>query len=136
MRLPVAFLAALFAYGFAFPSSGFAAVKSYKDLTVDQRVSLQESERRLALFDRTLQAIEVARQSKKMSYREYAWQRHDLIAYIGAEAKFQNDLLIKNRGMSEDTREVLENIEKYTVLVPAYILAIAARGVGGMNYSP
>jgi hypothetical protein len=108
----------------------------YRKLSTDQRVALQESEKRLGTYDRALQAIELARKKGRISRMEYGYEAHDLTAFIGAEARFQNEILISDQPFPpEDAREVMENIAKYTILVPAYILEIAAKGLAGSSYT-
>jgi len=73
----------------------------------------------------------------QISRREYGYEERDLVAFIGAEACYQDDILINNQPFPpENVREVMENVARYAVLVPAYILAIAAKGVGGTTFSP
>jgi hypothetical protein len=114
-----------------------ASIRSYRSLSPEQKTALEQSERRLQAFDQALAKVERDYARRKIGAKDYAWYRHDLTAYISAEAAFQNDLLIKPRGMPEDQREVLETIARYSVLVPAYIAAIAAKAFAssGGSYS-
>jgi hypothetical protein len=104
-----------------------AKVIPYRKLTADQRVALQQSELRLATYDRALQALEVARKRGKISRIEYGYEKHDLTAFIAAEARFQNDILIDDRPFPpEDVREVMENIAKYGFIYPAEVIGLLA----------
>ena len=112
-------------------------VLRYRDLTTTQIIALQQSERRLDMYDRALKALPTARKLGKIGRREYGYEERDLVAFIGAEARYQDDILINNQPFPpENVREVMENVARYAVLVPAYILAIAAKGVGGTTFSP
>ncbi len=91
-----------------------AKVIPYRKLTVEQRTALEASEQRLAIFDRRLQALDRERHLGKVSRVEYGYEAHDLTAYIMAEARFHDDILIDSRPVPpEDVREVVENIVKY-----------------------
>ena len=133
MRGPVFFLGIIFATCTAMAASG--AVKKYKDMTLDEQLALQRSEQRLALYDRSLIALDGALKHKKISLQEYSYEERDLNALIGAEAKYENDLMTKTSTFPEESREVMENIAKYAILVPAYIVGIAARGLAGSSFS-
>lgn len=113
-----------------------ASVRSYRDLSLDEKIALQASEKRLAQLDAALQSLEYKHQHRKISSSDYHWTHHDLVAFISEESNFQNGILIRPRGMSEDTRELLNNIAYYSVVVPAYLLAIAAKGIGSGSFSP
>jgi hypothetical protein len=120
-------LATIF-FGVMTPSNSLdAKVRRSRDLTVTQTVALQESERRLDMYDRALKALTVARKRGEISRREFGYEERDLVGFIGCEARYQNDILIDDRPFPpEDVREVMENIAKYAILVPAYILGAAA----------
>jgi len=102
---------------------------------VPKTLALQRSEQRLALYDRSLIALDDALKHKKISRQEYSYDERDLNAFIGAEANYENDLLTKTSTFPEESREVLENIAKYAIIVPAYIIGIAARGLAGSSFS-
>jgi hypothetical protein len=113
----------------------------YRKLTAEQRMELEASEQRMSTFDRTLQALESARKHGKISRKEYGYEAHDLTAYIAAEARFQNDILIDSRPVPpEDVREVMENIVKYGVVYPAMVIAYVAARIapisGSYSFSP
>jgi hypothetical protein len=104
-----------------------AYVFPYRKLTADQRLALAQSEQRLQTYDRALQAVEQARREGKISRKEYGYEVHDLTAFISAEARFQNDILISNRPFPpEDVREVMENIVKYGFVMPAEVIGMVA----------
>jgi hypothetical protein len=123
--------------GFFFPAQ--ASTKSYRSLTTTEKLALDESQQRLIILDHALQSLDDRFAHKKISHTDYAYEKHDLTAFISAEARFQNALLKKDDALiSEGAREVLENIAKYTILVPAYALAILTRGLvspPGASYS-
>ncbi len=112
-------------------------VLRYRDLTTTQVMALEQSERRLDMYDRALKALTTARKLGKVGRRESGYEERDLVAFIGAEARYQDDILIDNQPFPpENVREVMENVARYAVLVPAYILAIVAKGAGGTTFSP
>ena len=112
-------------------------VLRYRDLTTTQVMALEQSERRLDMYDRALKALTTARKLGKVGRRESGYEERDLVAFIGAEARYQDDILIDNQPFPpENVREVMENVARYAILVPAYILAIVAKGAGGTTFSP
>ncbi len=112
-------------------------VLRYRDLTTTQVMALEQSERRLDMYDRALKALTTARKLGKVGRRESGYEERDLVAFIGAEARYQDDILIDNQPFPpENVREVMENVARYAIIVPAYILAIVAKGAGGTTFSP
>jgi hypothetical protein len=132
------FLLALFAFGVGSSKAGGAVVKSFNDLSVSQRVAVEESESRLITYDRALQEVEIALKHKKITQQEFNNETRELTAFIVGEARFQNEILIKKFIFPEDAREVLENIAKYTILVPAGIAMVVAEVIAksGGSFSP
>jgi hypothetical protein len=129
------FMAAVFAGAWVFAPSAQAATRSLRELSVNDRCALEASQQRLGIFDRELAALDLRYARRKIGSRDYGYEKHDLNALIAGEAKFQDDLLTRSPGLSEDTREILENIAKYTVLVPEYAVAIALKASVGHSYS-
>jgi len=108
-----------------------AKIISYGKLTLDQRVALEASERRLEIFDRKLQAVEHARSHGKISRTEYGYEVHELTAFISAEARFQNDILIDRRPfLDDDAQDVMSNIVRYGIIYPAEAVGYLAVRVG------
>ncbi len=114
-----------------------ASVRPYGSLSVQEKLALEQSEKRLQTLDQALESLELNYEQKKIRARDYAATKHDLTAFISAEAQFQNDLLVKSPEMTEDHREILQNIARYAVLVPTYLVAILAKGFvsSGSSYS-
>jgi hypothetical protein len=99
-----------------------------RHLTGEEWTALQESEQRLAIFDRQYELLDARRAARKISFQEYGFEQHDLNALIAGEAKIQNGLLKKRRWeLPEDEREVLLNIAKDAVLIPTYAVLIILR---------
>jgi hypothetical protein len=110
-----------------FFSRAEAKLIPYRKLTPDQRLALQASEQRLATYDRALVALESARRHGKISRTEFHYEEHDLVAFISAESRFQNDILIDDQPFPpENVREVMENIVKYGVIYPAMVIGYLA----------
>ena len=116
-------------------SPSHAAIRSFKNLTAAERADLQESQDHVVFYDRALQELDIALKHKKISRREYGYEERDLVAFIGAEAKFQNDILTKGSGFDEDAREVMQNIAGYTTLVIAAILWLPLKGAPALLFS-
>lgn len=133
MRRPVTFLVIIFALCTAGLADG--SVRKYQDLSLDEQLALQRSEARLALYDRTLIALDDELKHKKISRREFSYEERDQKAFIGAEANYQNGILTKTSTFPEASREVMENIAKYTILVPAVIAGIAAKALAGSSFT-
>ncbi len=128
------FLAAMLLFTAGFSTSAHAKVRRARDLTLDEVLALQRSESRMATYDRALQALDVARSQGKISRREYGYEQRDLVAFIGAEARYQNDIMIDDRPFPpEDTRVVMENIAKYVVMAGEAIGYLALRIAPGFS---
>ena len=113
-----------------------AHVRSFHSLAPDERVAYEASQQRLVIFDRELQSLDARYARHKVSRREYGYEQHDLTVLISGEADIGNGILRHNEPLiSEGTREVLENIARYAVIVPAYALAIVSRGLAGSSYT-
>jgi len=116
-----------------------AVVKSVDDLPLDRKMALQQSENRLIQDDRVLQQLESDRQHKKISAQNFAWQYRDVLAYIDAEANFQNNLLAKGPAsfdiqLPDGATKVLRTVGKYSIEIPCVILTAILKGGG--NFSP
>jgi hypothetical protein len=133
-----AFLLALLASGIGSSSASGSVVKSFNALSVSQRLAVEESERRLIIYDRALQQVEIAWKHKKITQQEFDYETRDLTAFIGEEARYQNEILIKKFIFPEDAREVLENIAKYAIEIPACIVLVAVGAIGkaDISFSP
>ncbi len=103
------------------------------ELTFAQAQALERSEQRLKVYDEALQAIDVARKKHRISRQEYTYEEHDLLAFIAGEARYQNDIMIKNGPFPpESVREVMDNIAKYTVMTAEYIGEVALKVMPGI----
>jgi hypothetical protein len=108
-----------------------AKVLPYGKLTLDQRMALEASERRLKIFDRKLQAVEHASGQGRISRAEYGYEVHELTAFISAEARFQNDILIDRRPfLDDDAQDVMSNIVRYGIIYPAEAIGYLAIRLG------
>jgi len=137
MRRPAVFFVALLVVWIGASSLGTAAVRSFRKLSVTERVELQQSEQRMAMLDLALGSLEPALKQKRISRREFTYEERDLTSYIAAEAKYQNDILTKDSGFAEDAREVAQNIAKYATYAVGGILYLAARcAPAGISFSP
>jgi hypothetical protein len=92
----------------------------------------------LIIYDRALQDVELAWKHKKITHQQFNDETRDLTAFIGEEARFQNEILIKKFIFPEDAREVLENIANYAIEIPACIVLVAVGAIGkaDISFSP
>jgi hypothetical protein len=129
-------LAVMLFFSGGLSTSADARVRREKDLTLDEVLALEHSQTRLQTYDRALQALDTAHRIGKISNREYGYEQRDLVAFIGAEARYQNDIMVDDEPFPpEDAKEVMYNIAKYAIIVPAYIIGIAARAIAGSGLS-
>ena len=135
MSRRAAYLLVLVLFLGALPSTGHARIVPYQKLTPDQLVALRASQDRLGRLDQAMHDLARSYARKKLSTRDYAFYEHDLTCYIGAEAQFQDMLLVRPPGLAEDQRELLQNIAKYAVEVPLFLAGLAARGLAGASNS-
>src|SRR5271156_61993 len=130
MRRNLILVAGFCVGGFVSFSSAQAHIRSLHSLTSDERQAFEASQQRLVISDRALQSLEARHARHQVSRREYGYEQHDLMVLISGEADIENGILRHNEPLiSEGTREVLENISRYAVLVPTYALLIAAKCV-------
>ncbi len=102
----------------------------YRKLTPEQRAALDASQHRLATLDRELQGLEYARRHGRISSKEYAYEAHDLTAYIAAESKFQNNILVDDQPFPDPPVEVertMATIGKYAGYAGVCIVFIGLR---------
>jgi hypothetical protein len=136
MRKKLILVVGLCAASFLSFSPARAHVRSLQSLTPEETEALAASQQRLVIFDRELQSLDARLARRQVSRRQYAYEQHDLIVLISGEAAIQNGILRHSEPLiSEGTREVLENIARCTVLVPAYALAFVAHGLAGSSYT-
>jgi lipopolysaccharide biosynthesis regulator YciM len=108
-----------------------AKIVPYRKLTDQQRLQIEASEQRLEVFDRKLQAVEVARRHHQISRAEYGYEVHELTAFIADEARLQDDILIDNHPLlSDDAQDVMSNIVRYGIIYPAEAIGYLAVRVG------
>jgi hypothetical protein len=113
-----------------------AHIRSLHSLTPDERQAYEASQQRLAIFDAELRSLDGQRAEGRIGRGEYDYEQHDLLVLISGEADIENGILRHDQPLiSEGTREVLENIARYAVLVPAYALAFVARGLAGSSFT-
>jgi hypothetical protein len=137
MRRKIFFISGWCTLGLILALPAQAATKSLRELSTQEQYALKSSQQRLLIFDHALQSLENRHDRRKIGAQEYSFEKHDLVALISDEARFENEILTKDPSwLSEGEREVLQNMAKYTVLVPAYAAAILARGMSGSSFSP
>jgi hypothetical protein len=126
MKRIAIFLAAVLLFSAAFPAQ--AKIRHESDLTTDEVLALQRSEQRLVTYDHALDQLDANRWHRKMSRTQFEFEQRQLVAFIGCEARYQNDILIDDRPFPpEDAREVMENIAKYAVMAAEVIGYVAVR---------
>jgi hypothetical protein len=143
MRRFAVILLAIVAFGMGGASICAASVRPYEKLSVGEQIALQESERRVCVYDRELQTLDRERAHRKISADDYEWSTSQLTFCIQQESLYQNGIL-KGRPISVDVElpdgasKVLRTVGKYTVGISAAILEGILEGIlkGGGNFSP
>ena len=125
--MPRATLLALIVFMIGGSVAARAHVVSPRELTFPQIMQLEQSEQRMVTYDRALQAVDLARKKHRISAQEFAYEEHDLTAFISGEAVYQNDIMTRKSALPEDVREVVENVERYTTLAAEAVGCIALR---------
>lgn len=105
-----------------------AELRRANDLDPSEQAKLQASEQRLAIYDQALRYLDYQHSRHRVSRQDYVFQQRELISFINAEAVYQNGLLTRTSTFPEESREVLENIAKYSIEIPGYILSLVLRG--------
>jgi hypothetical protein len=109
---------------------GHASLRPYEKLTLDEQIALQESERRLILYDQKLQALDRELHRHKISIQDYKWMNGDLTELIAQESAYQNSLLIKKSDLKERAADLLRTIGTVAIAVPTYTLIAIVYVVG------
>jgi hypothetical protein len=107
-----------------------AELRRANDLGPSERAKLQASEQRLGIYDQALRYLDYQHSRHRVSRQDYAFQQRELVSFINAEAVYQNGLLTRTSTFPEESREVLENIAKYSIEIPGYIILFALRALG------
>jgi hypothetical protein len=113
-----------------------ATMRRITDLTFDERQQLQESEKRLAIYDQTVRWLDNQWTHHRVSRQDYLFKQRELNSFINAEATYQNELLVKTPTFPEASREVMQNIARYAVIGPAYILGYVLQNFRGSGTFP
>jgi len=110
-----------------------AELRRANDLNPSERTKLQESEQRLAIYDQALRYLDDQHARHRVNGQDYAFQQRELISFINAEAVYQNGLLTRSSTFPEEAREVMQNIAKYSIEIPGYIILMALRALGSSH---
>jgi hypothetical protein len=125
MRHLVVILVAFLVFGAAEPVAN-AAVRPYAKLSVDERIALQESERRVAVYDKQLLALDRERARGKISLDDYRWANQQLVLCIQQESLFQNTILVRQSDLPDRAKAVLETMEHGVLMIPVTIGCVVA----------
>jgi len=119
-------LLAFLAFGMGSLSTAHAMVRSYEKLSMEEQIALQESERRVAIYDRELVTLDRARSHHKIAADDYQWSTQQLVFCIQQESLFQNTILVRRSDLPQRAKDVLETMEHAALAVPVgvgYVIA-------------
>ena len=103
-----------------------AAIRPYEKLSVAEQVALQESERRVCIYDRELQTLDHQRARRKISAGDYEWSTSQLTFCLQQETLFQNAILVRRSDLPQRAKDVLETMEHGVLAVPVGIGCVVA----------
>jgi len=106
--------------------SGNASVRSFDKLNLSEKMALEESERRVPVYDKELVALDRQRSQKKIAAAYYQTETQQLTELIREEALYQNALIVHDPELARHAREILETMEHAVLAVPvgvAYVIA-------------
>ena len=128
------FLCMLLVLAIASADTAQARVRYHK-LTPTEENDLLQSQRRLAIEEWYLADLDQKLAHHRVSLREYSYQEHDLTAMIASEAKYQNDIMVDYdpAQLSEEQRELIENIVHYGVIMPFKVVCHLFGGDGDLG---
>jgi hypothetical protein len=124
-RLAV-FLLAFVVFGTVGSSIAKAMVRPYEKLSMEEQIALQESERRVATYDRELVALDRARSHHKIATDDYQWSTRQLVFCIQQESLFQNTILVRRSDLPQRAKDVLETMEHAALAVPVGVGYVVA----------
>jgi len=118
------FLVALLAAGMV---SGHAEVRSFKRLSLDEKMALEESERRLAVYDQELLSLDHKLAAGHLSKESYRMESQELMLVIREESLYENAILVHDSDLPQRARDLLETLEHVALAVPVGIGYVIAR---------
>ena len=124
-RLAVLLLA-LVVFGLLGISISHAAVRRYEKLSVAEQIALQESERRVTLYDRELVTLDRERVHHTISADDYQLSTQELTFCIQQESLFQNTILVRRSDLPQQAKDVLETMEHAVLAIPVGVGYVVA----------
>jgi nitrogen fixation protein FixH len=107
-----------------------AEVSPFNKLNVNERLALEESERRLAVYDQELSALDRQRSKGRISQAYYETETQQLTLVIREETLYQNAIIVHDPQLAHKAKDLFETIQHVAVAVPVYIGIGAAYVVG------
>jgi hypothetical protein len=107
-------------------TSGHASVRSFDKLSLNEKMALEESERRVTVYDKELVALDRKRSQKKIAPAYYQTETQQLTELIREEALYQNAIIVPDPEVARHAREILETMEHAVLAVPVGIVYLIA----------
>jgi hypothetical protein len=101
--------------------AGHASVRSFDHLTLNEKMALEESERRVAVYDHELLTLDHDRARHKIMTDDYRWRSEQLTTILREESLFQNAILVRSSDLPERARDLLETLQHAALAVPVGI---------------
>jgi hypothetical protein len=111
--------------------SSHAEVRPFNKLTVNEQVALEESERRLAVYDQQLSALDHQYKKGHISKAYYETGTQQLTLVICEETLYQNAIIVHDPQLAQKAKDLLETIQHVAIAIPVYI-GIGAGCILGM----
>jgi hypothetical protein len=101
--------------------SGHAEVRSFNKLNINEKMALEESERRMVIYDQELRTLDQQKARKKISAENYRNETEQLTLVIREESLYQNAILVQDPQLPLRARDLLETLEHAALAVPVGI---------------
>jgi hypothetical protein len=92
-------------------SPGRAEVVPYSKLGVSSQIALEESERRMVVYDHELQKLDQKRAKGRISKQDYQFQEQQLVLLIQQESLYQNAILVRDPKLAQYAKGLGESLE-------------------------
>lgn len=98
--------------------SGHASVRSFDKLSLNEKMALEESERRLAVYDQQLLSLEHDRNTGRISKNSYHQETQQLTEIIREESLYQNAIIVRDPELPQRARDLFETLQHAVLAVP------------------
>jgi hypothetical protein len=102
----------------AVASPGRAEVVPYTKLSVSCQLALEESERRMVIYDHELEKLDQKRCKGRISKNNYQFEQQQLLLLIQQESLYQNAIMVHDPRLLQRAKDLAGTMEHVVLIVP------------------